>query len=300
MRASYWRRTNTKSNAKWALTVIEMNALQQDESHAWSRTLVVPPGTRRFVVIGTPGVGKSRSLNYLIREIILEPPKKKPQRRQKPARRRPLFLNTATMGWCGSFVAQEARGILCRPTRPTSNVEGSFWSQSNSRSLQSSKLFTLSTLGEAERSEMPALVAATTIFPCSPDARYFSEFQKHMRGNPVFCPVLAETRERFSPLFPMFSSGNKASAKCSARRMPRSSCEHRESSHRRRRSDPSACVFCRPPISKFAEFKRQLDTTLKRCEAEIADILRYGVGLPHGRDRTAGANLFEFCLCDQH
>jgi len=39
---------------------------------------------RRFVVIGTPGVGKSRSLNYLIREIILEPPKKKTNAAKNP------------------------------------------------------------------------------------------------------------------------------------------------------------------------------------------------------------------------
>jgi len=62
--------------------------LQQDEQRTTS-TLVIPSGTRgcwdelldhtkedvvgqRYVVIGTPGVGKSRSLNYLIREIIFK------------------------------------------------------------------------------------------------------------------------------------------------------------------------------------------------------------------------------------
>jgi len=62
--------------------------LQQDEQRTTS-TLVVPSGTRgcwnellnetkeevagqRYEVKGTPGVGKSRSLNYLIREIIFK------------------------------------------------------------------------------------------------------------------------------------------------------------------------------------------------------------------------------------
>jgi len=180
-----------------SLTVIEMkNALQKDESETYtSRTLVIPSGTRgawqavlgavrddstdqRFFVIGTSGVGKSRTLNYLIREIILS--------HQNKAAKPPAIIfehRKDEIVWL--FVPKN-------PALPASTWEaysmaiGDFRA-SGTALLYNPRNFYIVDSGLPEKPHMVTNVAATTLFVCSPDT-HCSDFQKYTSTCPIYLP----------------------------------------------------------------------------------------------------------------
>jgi len=181
-----------------SLVVIEMKtALQQDEV-ATTSTLVVPSGTRgswsallnhtkeevtgqSYVVIGTPGVGKSRSLNYLIREIIIK-------HRNKGSLPPPIVFEHRKDHFVWLFVPKQRENP--QSEYETFSMRRKSFDPTGTAVLFDMRNYYIIDSGMAEAAETPALVPAKTIYSCSPDSRHFSEFSKHLQqGGTYYFPV---------------------------------------------------------------------------------------------------------------
>eukprot|EP00993_Chasmostoma_nieuportense_P003982 NODE_466_length_2193_cov_48.106486_g430_i0.p1 GENE.NODE_466_length_2193_cov_48.106486_g430_i0~~NODE_466_length_2193_cov_48.106486_g430_i0.p1 ORF type:complete len:645 (-),score=141.67 NODE_466_length_2193_cov_48.106486_g430_i0:115-2049(-) len=173
--------------------------LQEDENE--SPGLVVPPSTAglwkavhkaileatplaggpkktrsRFVVLGTPGIGKSRTINYFLRLL--------------------LATRDSTQPLPTVVFEQRKDGRVWRfapdPEHPA--TVKALWCEINDFRAPKEQALDVATnvyivdTGAAEESTMPALVTAATILVCSPDRRHYSEFQKHCAA-PFYVPM---------------------------------------------------------------------------------------------------------------
>ena len=178
--------------------------LQNDEAET-STNLVVPPGTRgawnqllvsrfatfkqepvcgfRTVVIGSPGVGKSRSINYAIRQIIKRVDE---LRITRPSLERPTII----------FEHRKDNTVwLFRPKGDDTNRYEALSTGKLGTSLdgledllEKRETFYIIDAADVEESRMQSLVNATTIFVCSPDRQHYSEFTKHVTSDSFYIP----------------------------------------------------------------------------------------------------------------
>jgi len=188
-----------------SLAVIKMKiTLQQDEQRTTS-TLVVPSGTRgswgallndtkeevagqAYVVIGTPGVGKSRSLNYLIREIISK-------HRNKGSLPPAIVFEHRKDGFVWLFVPREREN-------PQSEYEAYIVGQDLFAATRAAVLFDkrnyyIVDSGKAEEAKTPLLVPAKTIYSCSPDYRHFSEFRRTSKASAAGIESESKSRRNY-------------------------------------------------------------------------------------------------------
>jgi hypothetical protein len=180
------------------LHVIKCKSTLQSDEDSTSSTLVVPPGTRgawkavresfqpgmrgqRFLVVGSAGIGKSRSINYQIRELISE-------RRQDSTLPLPtIVFEHRKDGRVWKFTPRDSRDH-------TSDYEASIMSTKHFSSTMEPALNNPDNVyivdsGKAEDSKDPSLLRAKTIFVCSPDGRHFDEWLKHIQlGGKFFIP----------------------------------------------------------------------------------------------------------------
>lgn len=192
------------------LEVFEMPLGLQGDEFATSITLVVPPGTRdawqavrrhmardagrphkRYLVIGSPGVGKSRSINYFIRHIISE--------RRKTCS---SSSSSSSSSACSSrplpvivFEHRKDQKVwLFAPTAPEqadsvysaySIILDHFHANATAVLHNPDNVYLIDS-GLAEEAKMPANVPAVTVYVCSPDERHFSEYEKHTQAGGTF------------------------------------------------------------------------------------------------------------------
>ena len=173
------------------LHVFEMErSLQHDESST-STTLVLPKSTRdfwetvcevgirpdkinRLLVVGTPGMGKSRSINYFLRVIIQN-------QRNLPAeddRSMPVIV----------FAHRKDKRVwLFAPENPNDRY-GKYsafklslhdFAEDVCSALNMRHNYYIVDTAMAENADMPILCNANTIYVCSPDPRHYSEYEKH-------------------------------------------------------------------------------------------------------------------------
>jgi energy-coupling factor transporter ATP-binding protein EcfA2 len=263
--------------------VYKMTRFLQSDEGLTTRNLVIPPGTsgawkslladtkskrgdassnkltvasQRYLVIGSPGVGKSRSMNYLIKLIITE-------RRTVHDRPLPTIV----------FEHRKDEKVwIFSPKEPNSQQESEYEVQSfplaefskfNCEALKNPDNFYLIDSAMAENSNYPGHVPAVTVFVCSPDTRHYSEYKKHMqKGSTYYIPVwpdgaLAAARE--------YMQQNDSSA------ISVETLRDRESvvgSIPRR-------VFC--DESTFDEWKKTIDRTMRSKELSVRQVLLDGV-----------------------
>jgi hypothetical protein len=178
------------------LDVIEMKTKLQSDERSTSSTLVLPPGTRgawralrmaikrdqsdqRFLVVGSAGVGKSRSINHLIREYINEA-------QQSPVDQPlPVVVFEHRKDRCAWLFAPKD------PANHQSDYEAFKVPIEDFVATKVAALNNPNTLyvvdsGMAENSKGPALLRAVTVYVCSPDRRHFSEFLKHTQAGGTF------------------------------------------------------------------------------------------------------------------
>ena len=183
------------------LEVLELsNWLFHDKGGGGGQNLVLPFTTRgmweqllqaieprddkpqRFTVVGTPGVGKSSTIPYFIRQFINK-------RRQEPNPSSPIVVFECRKDRSVWLFAPEIEGSVdCQ-------YEAFFvglmqWEPRLSAALSNFSTCFIVDAAQAESTWMPALVNATSILVASPDPRHFSEFQKHLvRGFTVYCSM---------------------------------------------------------------------------------------------------------------
>ena len=176
------------------------STLQRDETQT-SSTLVVPPGTRgawqavldaikpelsdqRFLVIGSPGIGKSRSINHFIHELIDD------RRFENSTRPLPVIVFEHRKDDCVWLFAPKSatdRKSEYEAFRVTVLAQ---WGAKSVAALENPDNVYIVDTGKAERSLDPPLLAAVTIYVCSPDTRHFSEWRKHLAlGGTFYVPM---------------------------------------------------------------------------------------------------------------
>ena len=182
------------------LEVFQMDTPLQSDDYATSSALVVLPNMRlmwecfsnrsadvpvgkdqRWVVVGSPGLGKSRSIPYAIRLMI--------------QRRRELVKDGVPM----PVVVFEHRNdkltwVFAPVDADAKDTEYQAWSVPRSKWAadvmpavrnQHNILVVDASQPPGHGGEMPGLFAATTVYVCSPDPRHYSEFAKH-KGEGTF------------------------------------------------------------------------------------------------------------------
>ena len=161
--------------------------------------MVVPPHTRGvwkavrenfkrdvngqcFLVVGSAGIGKSRTINFLIREIIKE-------RRQDTSQPLPTIIFEHR---------KDHRVWKFAPNDPTdhssdykvSHIHIAIFLAKDEPALSNPNNVYIVDSGKAEDSKIPALVTAKTVYVCSPDTRHFDEWSKHMQtGGKFYFPI---------------------------------------------------------------------------------------------------------------
>lgn len=184
-----------------SLVVIEMKETLQSDERTTTPTLIIPSGThgawqalldevddnlsdQRFLGVGTPGVGKSRSLNYLIREIIN-------RCRKKTGPMPAIVFEHRKDGIVWLFVPTDQHN-------PQSAYEaysmrlGSFEATGTAVLFDCRNYYIIDS-GKAEEAKTPFSVRAKTIYACSPDFRHFSEYRKSLQlGATYYIPLWKE------------------------------------------------------------------------------------------------------------
>jgi hypothetical protein len=271
------------------LEVTEMvNVLQRNEL-ATSPTLVVPPSTRgmwdevvrstcaevsdqRVLVVGSPGVGKSRSINHFIREVVHA------HRLKGWAHPMPVIV----------FEHRKDKTVwLFAPLDPASrraeyeafSVDRSEFSERKVAALHCPTNYYIVDSSQAEAgSSAPALLPATTVFVCSPDARHYSEWLKDIqRGFRIYCPS-------WSP------------GALLAGRPYMSDLGEEEVSRRMEIVGPiPRRVFATMP--DFEAFRRKIDSALRDNQADIEAVLREGaegIEAEHNHDGKPRSSVFSY------
>lgn len=278
-----------------SLTIIEMkNCLQRDE-RVDRPTLVIPSGTRgvwkallektqkrstteRFLVIGTPGVGKSRSLNYLIREIILTHRNKSIAGASSSSPPAIVFSHqNDKLAWL--FVPKD-------PTNPLSAYEAYsvFWSKfeaSGTAVLFDHRNYYIVDPSGPYELDFPGLVAAKTIFACGPNKRYFSEYAKHLTAGIHFLPCWKE-QEIVAAIPYMVSQDGKRQI---LERSSLSSSVMANDEKQRIVDIVKARVAIVGPNPRLVlgssgwvdEYKRAIERTMEVNQDEVAKVLRFGL-----------------------
>lgn len=262
-----------------SLAVIEMKTtLQQDEGTTTS-TLVVPSGTRgswgallnhtkeevagqAYVVIGTPGVGKSRSLNYLIREIISK-------HRNKGSLPPAIVFEHRNDQFVWLFVPREREN-------PQSEYEAYSVSLKDFAATGTAVLFDkrnyyIVDSGKAEEAKTPALITAKTIYSCPPDYRHFSELKKHLQnGGTYYVPVWKE--QEIIDAIPFVIGEDQKQALLASN--PNQSLEEIA----RQRAGEVGAIPRRVFSSQveYENFKNRLENAMKNNEEEIISVLKWG------------------------
>jgi hypothetical protein len=135
----------------------------------------------RLLVIGTPGMGKSRSINYFLRVVIHE------HRKLPPDDNRPMPVIV--------FAHRKDEIVwLFAPENPHSrqspysafSISMHKFAASDCTALQSQDNYYIIDTGSAENARTPMLCEASTIYVCSPDRRHYSEYKKHCTGTFYF------------------------------------------------------------------------------------------------------------------
>ena len=174
------------------------STLQSDEVMT-SPVLVVPPGTRgawsalraaikpgqryqNFLVVGSAGIGKSRTINYFIREFILE-------RRQDTSQPLPVVLfEHRKDGRVWQFSPNDASDHMSE-YKAVSMLTCEFAAGRVDALKNPNNLYVVDS-GKAEESKDPTFVPAVCVYVCSPDTRHFSEWSKHLqRGGRFNIPM---------------------------------------------------------------------------------------------------------------
>ena len=180
------------------LEVYQLKCTLQDDEHVTSSALVLPPSTRgmwqavleatctdlarhRVLVIGTPGVGKSRSMNYFLKLVI-------DRRRQEHSAKLPLPVivfehRKDKVTWL--FAPKD-------PNEQNSEYEAFSLHQQHFiqvvAAVRCATNYLLVDTSQAENAKMPGLYPCNTVYVCSPDPRHYSEYRKHISGNSYFFP----------------------------------------------------------------------------------------------------------------
>lgn len=278
-----------------SLNIIEMkNCLQRDE-RVDRPTLVIPSGTRgvwkallektqkrstteRFLVIGTPGVGKSRSLNYLMREIILTHRNKSIAGASSSSPPAIVFSHqNDKRAWL--FVPKD-------PTNPLSAYEAYsvFWSKfeaSGTAVLFDHRNYYIVDPSGPYELDFPGLVAAKTIFACGPNKRYFSEYAKHLTAAIHFLPCWKE-QEIVAAIPYMVSQDGKRQI---LERSSLSSSVMANDEKQRIVDIVKARVAIVGPNPRLVlrssgwvdEYKRAIERTMEVNQGEVAEVLRFGL-----------------------
>ena len=189
---------NLEENEELSLHVFDMQmSLQKDESST-NNNLVLPKSTRdfwetvhqvgvhddrinRLLVVGTPGLGKSRSINYFFRVVLQK-------HRKLPAdvdRSLPVIVfehRKDETVWL--FAPKDPRD---RQSKYSAFVLSLMDFKSRKcPALQIRGNYYIVDTASAENARMPVLCDANTIYVCSPDPRHYSEYQKHCNGTFYF------------------------------------------------------------------------------------------------------------------
>ena len=274
------------------LEVTELtNALQGNEA-ATSPTLVVPPSTRgmwdevvrstctgqshqRILVVGSPGVGKSRSINHFIREIISA------HRQKDWTHPMPVIVfehRKDQTVWL--FVPEEPES---RATEYEAlSVARSDFSAVKVAALRCPTNYYIVDSSQVEHgSSAPALLPAVTVFVCSPDPRHYSEWLKDLqRGFRVYCP--SWSRAAVLAARPYMSELTEEVV-----------CRRGETVGWIPRR-----VFAQP--HDFAAFKLKIDTALRDHQADVEAVLRVGgEGIEaHNHDDKPRSAVFSYGILD--
>lgn len=257
------------------LHVFELKSKLQRDETSTSTTMVVPPDTRgawkavlnsfelgqsdqRFLVIGSPGIGKSRTINYFIRLIINEF-----QQKSQPLPTIVFEHRKDRRVW--KFAPKD-------PADPSSEYEAfsmgiTRFAAEEEKPLRSPDNVYIVDSGQAEGSVAPALLPATTIYVCSPDTRHFSEWEKHLqKGGTFFIPIWTyEAMEAGQPyMFPEIDVQKKMSV---VGPIPRR-------------------------MREYEKFKARIDEAMPENSDKIASVLLHGAGgvdAEHDRDKPLSA-----------
>lgn len=263
-----------EDEAREYIEVLEMTAALQSDERATSAHLVVPPGTReawkalfadiaakqlatagisdqRYLVIGSPGVGKSRSINYLLRHIIVE-------RRKDNTRPLPVIV----------FEHRKDKAVwLFAPTQQHQaeykafSVDSSEFHANKTAVLHTPDNFYVIDSGLAEEAANPTNVRAVTVYVCSPDERHFSEYRKHtQQGGVFFIPWWRP--EAVTAAHPyMLANPSQVPLQCALDRMQVVGPIPRR-------------VYC--TVDEYEEYKRKIDKAMRNEQVDIADVLVNG------------------------
>ena len=249
------------------LHVIKLKSTLQSDERVTSSIMVVPPHTRgawkavrdafeygvsdqRFLVVGSPGIGKSRTVNYMILEIINE--RRKDTRLPLPI----IIFEHRKDSKVWRFTPKDASNHEC--VYEASSVTLGHFMAGDELALDNPDNVYIVDSAKAENSKEPAHLRAKTIFNCSPDAGHFSEWIKHtQRGGTVYVPMWPHEAIEAAQLY-MFPETDLVTLKQQMEVVgpfPR-------------RLTPKA----------FTTYKTKIDSAMQQNVVEISNILLNGAG----------------------
>ncbi len=181
------------------ILVYKLKSMLQSDERRTSPVLVVPPGTRgawlalrtaikpgqtdqNFLMVGSPGIGKSRTINYFIREVILE-------RRQDLTRSMPVIVFEHRKDGCVWLFSPKNASDHMSEYEAFSMSTLDFDASKVAALKNPDNVYVVDS-GKAQESKDPVFVRAVCVYVCSPDTRHFSEWSKHLqRGDRFNIPM---------------------------------------------------------------------------------------------------------------